>query len=240
MTEQVDSAGPISDYYENRGGSRGPYAEYERLIVSSLQAGDSLLDIGCGRTFPMAEKWLKTGAEVFGLDPVIDQEALLPGVTGLQGSAEKIPCPDEMFDLIVSCAVLEHLEQPHAVFKEFKRLLKPGGRAILLTPSKYDYVSLIAAVIPNRFHGGIVNATEGRAEDDTFATYYRANSRKQLSGLAVDNGLTLEKVQYLDQSPYALKFNPLLYKVGCWYHQFVRSSRAFEFLNGWILCVVTK
>ena len=64
------------------------------------------------------------------------------------------------------------------MFREFNRVLKPGGRAILLTPSKYDYVSIIARFMPNRLHGKLVNATEGRAEEDTFPTHYRANSRR--------------------------------------------------------------
>ena len=145
-----------------------------------------------------------------------------------------------MFDLIVSCAVLEHLKQPQAVFHEFYRLLKPNGRTILLTPSKYDYVSLAASLIPNKFHGRIVNATEGRDETETFPTFYRANSRKQFKILAADTGFVLEKIQYLDQSPYALRFNPLLYRLGCCYHHLVRSIKVLNFLNGWLLCVLVK
>ena len=43
--------------------------------------------------------------------------------------------------------------------------------------SYYD-VSFFAALIPNRWHGKIVNALEGREEADTFPTFYRANNRK--------------------------------------------------------------
>jgi len=230
----------VSTYYDSRDGYRGPYAEYERLIASHLQPGKSLLDIGCGRTFPMAEKWLTTGADIYGVDPVIDSGAILNGVEVVQGSAEKVPYPDEMFDLIVSCAVLEHLEKPLPIFQEFHRLLKPNGRAILLTPNKYDYVSLAARIIPNKFHGQIVHATEGREEHDTFPTFYLANSRKQISNLAQGSGFVMEKYRYLDQSPYSLRFNPFLYRIGCWYHWVVRSFKGLDFLNGWILCVLAK
>lgn len=230
----------MSNYYANRGGYQGPYAEYERRIVKCLSPSKAILDVGCGRTFPEAKKWLVTGATVFGLDPVIEVESLPPGVVGVKGGAEQIDYPDELFDLIVSCAVLEHLESPKKVFNEFYRLLKPNGRAVLLTPSKYDYVSLAAKVIPNRLHGEVVNATEGRAEEDTFPTFYRANSRKQLQSLAEVTGFTMEQVQYLDQSPCALKFNPILYKMGCWYHWLIRSIKPLDFLNGWLLCELAK
>lgn len=241
MTQKsIKSGVHISNYYANRGNYHGPYAEYERRIVGCLSPGKTMLDVGCGRTFPEANKWLATGATVFGLDPVIDVGSLPPGVVGVRGGAEEIDCPDELFDLIVSCAVLEHLESPKEVFSEFYRVLKPNGRAVLLTPSRYDYVSLAAKVIPNRLHGGVVNATEGRAEEDTFPTFYRANSRRQLQYLAEVTGFTLEQVQYLDQSPYALKFNPILYKMGCWYHWLVRSIKPLDFLNGWLLCELAK
>ena len=230
----------ISDYYKNRGSYRGPYGEYEDKILNFLSEGKTLLDVGCGRTFPMAQKWLESDAKVFGLDPVIEPDLCLPEVNAVKGFADKVDCPDQFFDLIVSCAVLEHLENPEIVFKEFYRLLKPRGRAILLTPSKYDYVSLIAALIPNRFHGGIVEATEGRDEEDTFPTYYLANSRKQLNALASGAGFFLEDFKYLDQSPYSLKFNLALYKIGCLYHKIVRSIPPLNFLNGWILCEIGK
>lgn len=230
----------ISDYYADRDGYRGPYAEYQGLIVSHLQPGMKLLDIGCGRTFPMARKWSATGAEVHGLDPVIDYGSLPPEVQGVRGGAEDIPYPDETFDLIISCAVLEHLEQPEGAFREFSRLLKPNGRVILLTPSKYDYVSLIARLVPNRFHGWLVKNTEGRAEMDTFPTFYRANSRRQITSLAKGTGLSLEQFQYLDQSPYGLKFNSFFYWLGCRYHHLVRSYAPLSFLNGWLLCELAK
>jgi len=236
-TEKIDY---VSDYYTGRGSYRGPYAEYEHLILSSLSPGKTILDVGCGRTFPMASKWLDPGASVYGVDPIIDADAMLPGVTALKGGAEKIDCPDNSFDLIVSCAVLEHLENPLDVFKEFYRLLKPGGKAVLLTPSKYDYVSIVARLVPNKFHGWLVNATEGRDESDTFPTFYRANSYKQISSLADSVGFFKGKMKYLDQSPYSLKFNTFLYKLACYYHKFLRSFDFLQFLNGWILCEIIK
>ena len=230
----------ISNYYAKRGGYKGPYCEYEKLILNHLRTGRVILDVGCGRSFPMASKWLSSGATVFGLDPVIDLEMLPPNVNAIKGSADQVDCADNMFDLIVSCAVLEHLENPKQVLLEFNRLLKPGGRAILLTPSKYDYVSIIAKLIPNSLHGRIVEATEGRDEEDTFPTFYRANSRKQIEKLSLETCFDLVKFQYLDQSPYSLKFNPILYNCGRFYHFMVRSVAPLNFLKGWVLCEISK
>lgn len=241
---QIDPTGKkqstISAYYEGRQGYRGPYHEYESLVLNLLWPGMSLLDVGCGRAFPMAEKWLSTGARVCGIDPVADSSAVFKGAEVIEGGSEEMPFRDQEFDVITSRAVLEHLEKPAKVFQEFHRVLKGGGRAVLLTPSKHDYVSVAARLIPNRFHAKVVRATEGRDETDTFPTFYRANSHGQLRRLAANAGFKLQKFEYLDQSPYAFRFSPVLYWIAYRYHEFVRSVRCLNFLNGWILCVLTK
>jgi hypothetical protein len=75
---------------------------------------------------------------------------------------------------------------------------------------------------------------------DTFPTFYRANSKSQIAGLAEDSGLSLMQLQYLDQSPYGLKFNSFFYWLGCRYHCLVRSHTSLSFLNGWLLCELGK
>jgi SAM-dependent methyltransferase len=53
------------------------------------------------------------------------------------GRAEKIPFPDETFDLAVSTEMLEHCPEPWKVASEAHRVLKPGGRLVLTTPFVY-------------------------------------------------------------------------------------------------------
>jgi len=201
---QIDPIGKkqstISAYYKGRAGYRGPYHVYKSLVLDLLGPGKSLLDVGCGRTFPMAEKCLSTGARVCGIDPVADPSAIFKGAEIIEGGSEEIPFGDQEFDVITSRAVLEHFEKPANVFQELHRVLKAGGKAVLLTPSKHDYVSVAAQLMPNRFHAKVVSATEGRDEVDTFPTFYRANSYRQLRQLAAITGLKLRKFEYLDQS----------------------------------------
>ena len=87
------SSTSVSDYYSKRGDYRGPYVEYEKSIVNTLESGMKILDVGCGRTFPMAQKWLATGAQVYGLDPVIDHDSLPADVEAEKGGVENINYP---------------------------------------------------------------------------------------------------------------------------------------------------
>src|SRR5204862_217097 len=52
--------------------------------------------------------------------------------------AQELPFPDDSFDLVFGHAVLHHLPDLDVAFREFRRVLKPGGRvAFCGEPSEY-------------------------------------------------------------------------------------------------------
>lgn len=48
--------------------------------------------------------------------------------------AAALPCADASFDLLIANHVLEHLEDDWRALAEFRRVLRPGGRALLQVP----------------------------------------------------------------------------------------------------------
>ena len=65
----------------------------------------------------------------------LDEISLLLGEPVLKISQDKFPFPGEQFDSIVAIDVLEHLENEQPFLREVKRVLKPGGRAIITVPN---------------------------------------------------------------------------------------------------------
>jgi len=230
----------VRAHYHDRGW-QSPFRQYELLLARKLEGeARRVLDVGCGRRFPLARFLQQTGAEVHGIDPVAEPGDSPAGVVLKQGMAERIPYEAEIFDVVTSCSVLEHLEDPGRVFTEFCRVLKRGGCVVFLAASRYDYVSLFAAAVPNAWHGGLVRYLEGRDTEDTFATFYRANSRRQLRRLAQDHGFQVEQIEYLNQFPQLLMRWPWLCRAGIGYDRLIGRFRRLHWLRGWVLGCLAK
>jgi SAM-dependent methyltransferase len=101
-----------------------------------LSAGARILDIGCG-TGATAAALLRFG-RVLGVDmsPLALACCARRGLTELMlGQAESLPLAAESVDLIVATDILEHLDDDVAALAEFRRVLKPGGHAIVTVPA---------------------------------------------------------------------------------------------------------
>ncbi|HLJ91629.1 MAG TPA: methyltransferase domain-containing protein, partial [Gemmataceae bacterium] len=57
-----------------------------------------------------------------------------PALEFVQLEQDHVPLPDQSFDAIWCSEVIEHVYDVHAIFAEFARLLRVGGRLILTTP----------------------------------------------------------------------------------------------------------
>jgi len=229
----------IRAHYHRRGW-QSPYVRYEALLAELIGRRSRVLDVGCGRTFPMAAFLLGCGGEVHGIDPVAEPQSAAPGVTLSRGSAEEIPYGDAAFDVVTSRSVLEHLPEPAKVFGEFARVLKPGGHVVFLAANAWDYVSLWARLLPNALHARVLKALEGRDAEETFPTFYRANSARRIARLAAGAGLRIERLEYLNQFPYLLTFSPTLCRAVIAYDDLIGRVPWLRWLRGWLLGCLRK
>lgn len=118
-----------------------------RCVQSGIlpAGGTRVADLGCGtgvlmesmcRAFP---SW-----SIMGIDPShppgAGQRQLVERGTIWHGSAYEVRADDGSYDLIVMCEVLEHLNRPDAALREVRRLLRPGGVAIVTVPNASAFV----------------------------------------------------------------------------------------------------
>jgi SAM-dependent methyltransferase len=220
--------------YHDRGW-RHAYKLYEDLIAQATGRGQTILDAGCGRNFPMVTFLMGLGATVYGFDDEADPDCSPPGVTMANGDLAQLPFDDEMFDVICTRSVLEHLSDPGTVFAELRRVLKPGGRLVFLTPNRYDYVSVGAMIMPHRLRQRLVRRLEGRDETDAFPVYYRANSKRRLRRLARRTGMTIQGLDYHNCYPALFMHHPILCRMGIAWDKLVANVRPLNWLQGWLI-----
>lgn len=101
-----------------------------------------VLDIGCG-TGVFGIDMAKQGGDVTGVD--ISREAIQFAnhwakkdrlfFKGIVGDAENLPFKDGSFDLVFFGAVLHHFPNPKKAICEAEKVLKKGGRLVLVEPN---------------------------------------------------------------------------------------------------------
>lgn len=116
------------------------------VMVANLQPGDQVLDIA-GGTGDMAQAFAKqvgpTGCVVHtdinlamlrqGRDRLTDQGVLLPTSVC---DAEQLPLADQCFDLVCVAFGLRNMTHKDRALREMARVLKPGGKLLVLEFSK--------------------------------------------------------------------------------------------------------
>lgn len=214
-------------------------ALYRDVIRKHLRPGHHLLDAGCGRYMKFCKE-LSGIARVVGMDLESTLETNNQSAPfGVRGDLSSIPLSSNSFDMVISRSVVEHLKDPPQVFREFNRVLRPGGKLVIITPNKYDYVSLIAAATPFRLHRALVSKIFQVPEDDVFPTLYRANSLSSIRKALTSSGFIQKEIGTINHYPAYLMFSPVLFRLGVLYER-LTSLEVLRFLRGSILCVFEK
>lgn len=103
---------------------RGPELLYDLVALLELPPGTRVVDVGAGRGTHTHELARRFGFDVVGVDPAPSGDALL-------GRAEALPLDDESVELIWCRDVLPLVADIGAAFAEFRRVLVPGGHAVV-------------------------------------------------------------------------------------------------------------
>ena len=88
----------------------------------------------------------RQGARAFGIDiseptVILARAAFESGPCGLEAAVADVrdlPFGDGSFDAIYSMGTIEHFDETERAVEEMARVLKPGGRAIVGVPNRYD------------------------------------------------------------------------------------------------------
>ncbi len=177
---------PLTEYYRSESDRRGwvrgifdsaagDYDRVERMMAfgsgawyrgqalarAGLRPGMRVVDVGTGTGLVAAEAVRLCGdaALVTGIDPspgMLAHARLPDGVRLLEGRAESIPLPDGCADFVSMGYALRHLSDLSAAFREFRRVLVPGGRVCVLEITRPE--GRLATLLLRAYMRGVVPA----------------------------------------------------------------------------------
>lgn len=115
---------------------RGARYRREALLYAGLAPGMRMLDVAVGTGLVSREAVRIVGAEgsVTGIDPSpgMISGAAIEGMARVRGRAEALPFASGAFDFLALGFALRHLTDLGTVFREFRRVLRPGGRLLMI------------------------------------------------------------------------------------------------------------
>jgi ubiquinone/menaquinone biosynthesis C-methylase UbiE len=161
------------------------------LVAGAVGAGESCVDIGSGTgtmTRRLARLVGPTGRAV-GIEPnaemrrVAEERAAADGVavSFVEGLATELPLPDASVDVVWCERVLQHVPDAEAAVREMARVLRPGGRALVLDS---DHESRVESDI---------DPTTGRAMLEAFmAQIANPRAARNIPRQAMTAGLTVD------------------------------------------------
>jgi len=203
------------------------------------------LDMGCGHQVfadwmtADQNRLLERTEMAVGIDLDLPALKAHPGLRNrIYGDLTHIPLRDQTFDVITANMVVEHLDRPEMVFREVRRLLRPGGLFVFHTTNARNPFLAAAARIPQGLKNRIVYLFEHRKAEDVFPTRYRANQPGDIRALAASTGFACRDVKLVSSSAFTQMLGPLVV-LELFYIRLLRRKR-FEHLRTNIICILEK
>ncbi len=153
-----------------------------RVVDFAAYKGKRLLEVGCGVGTDLV-RFARHGAQVTGIDlaeasiELANQNFALNGVSGelrvMDG--EQLQFDDCSFDAVYAHGVLQYTDDPLEVVREIRRVLKPGGEAILMGYNRYSWLYALSKLFGTRLE---------HEDAPAFKTFSIPQFRRMLSGFS--------------------------------------------------------
>jgi demethylmenaquinone methyltransferase/2-methoxy-6-polyprenyl-1,4-benzoquinol methylase len=124
-----------------------PSMREKALDLFDIDSTFKVLDVGCGTGFG-TEGLLTRTNNLFGIDQSIHQlnkartKPLYSKVSLSLGDVEFLPFHDDTFDAVWSSGSIEYWPNPVQALSELRRIVKPGGKILIVGPKKPNWTIL--------------------------------------------------------------------------------------------------
>jgi 2-polyprenyl-3-methyl-5-hydroxy-6-metoxy-1,4-benzoquinol methylase len=194
--------------YENFPKNDNSLSVYYDFIKPILDKSDKVLDVGCGNgtltRICDANKIYGIDLDKGKIDEYYAKEKNVNAAYFL-GSCEQIPFKSDTFDTVLCHSVAEHLKVPEVAYVEFSRILKNGGKLIILTTNTLNpiyFANKFLLLSVKEKINAIISSQVNRTP-----TYYKTNRPKIMDNQLKSCGFEKKKLIRAVDVPVSLK-NP--------------------------------
>jgi 2-polyprenyl-3-methyl-5-hydroxy-6-metoxy-1,4-benzoquinol methylase len=147
------------EQYEKGGISRWYWDYKDNIVLNEInEEYNEIVDIGCGEGI-MLEKLTRCfpHKNIVGLDSMAENVQIC-SKRGLQirlGDVYFLDFPQDSVDLVILMEVIEHLDDPNKAIQEIYKILKPGGKLIIVFPN--DTTFIVARILTLKLKEAVYN-----------------------------------------------------------------------------------
>jgi len=182
---------------------------YDGILRRLTGSGARWLDGGCGKNSAIEE--FPSDITV-GLDIYHHPGSLHKAPCHLViGDMKTLPFRDGAFTLVTLNTVVEHFEDPGAVFKEIFRVLEPGGHVLIHTTNRISPLIMLGKLVPEALRIRLMRTWFGAEEHSVFKTYHRLNTIPAFRNIEGFDPLELHAVQDMNWTNRAVFFGLLAF-----------------------------
>lgn len=174
---------------------------YEEFLSSLLSKDKVWGDIGCGEN-QIVEEYFNSAKLATGID-LIKPTTIIKSPF-VCSDLYNLPFRSESFDLVTLRYVVEHLEDIQACFSEINRILKPGGKILILTTNIWSPFIFIPFLLPFRFKRFMLKNVYKVEENKVLPTHHRLNSLKAFK--EKKGNLRLIQLEFIQDANYVRKW----------------------------------
>lgn len=154
-----------------------------RDFAAALPGGAAVLDAGAGESRHRGH----FGRQRYvALDLAVGDQQWDYGALDVLGDLSRLPLRDASFDAALNIVTLEHVKEPGTVLRELARVLKPGGRLLIVVPHEWEVHQAPHDFFRYTCHGlrHLLESAGFVVESlDPVGGYFRLMSRRVLNGL---------------------------------------------------------
>lgn len=177
-----------------KGWSGQPIWDLAHAITQGVPPG-KLLDAPSGGGY-LAQQFAERGFDVTGVD-ILPELWQFPELKFVAADMdEPLPFPDGDFDVVMHVGGLAHMENPSALIREFRRLLRPGGVLGITIENVFTLESRVRFLLNATYRWYPHYTYQGESKEELFLVNREPIRLTTLLFTLQRNGFTIETVKF--------------------------------------------